>query len=504
MPHFYSTSQINKGKPSRSAPKLVAQHVNNSRLGLQRALSVPASAANQDMLQLQHQVGLRAIQHVLSQTEKAQPVPEAGPEGGRVNSDLQNQVAAARGGGHALDRNVGSQLGEALGTDFSRVRIHTDSKADTLNRSLAAQAFTTGSDIFFSKGAYNPATQSGKQLLTHELAHVAQQGRAANRVQTKLTIGPSGDRYEAEADRIASKAVNGAGASQTDLSVRQNLPANRISTKKSMKHLDFVRMKRSNTHIKKMLLNKLGLGKKPEDAYGHWWTEIGDLIGDNDWKPVESYGWWPSQTRMSIGKTLEGVPGVVNSTKHDGNATEDPHHGDPAKTEFHPVMEVDANADYEAVRSEVIGKIRTFVKGFKGSWNWRFGWGKNCHTFQQRLKSAVGLHYQKGNGWLKRPTEASFHQDDAVEYKAQEEDEAKERARPKNMTRIAIDYYDSNDNLLGQFPAGTILMRGLGSTEDMVEVGTDLAEFYWVKRDDLRRALEKPQPTTTPPQGETG
>jgi hypothetical protein len=67
----------------------------------------------------------------------------------------------------------------AFGADFSGVRVHTDSKSDSLNRSVQAKAFTTGSDIFFRSGTYQPASSGGQELLAHELTHVVQQGGAS-------------------------------------------------------------------------------------------------------------------------------------------------------------------------------------------------------------------------------------------------------------------------------------------------------------------------------------
>lgn len=63
----------------------------------------------------------------------------------------------------------------ALGADFGGVRVHTDERADALNRSLRARAFTTGADIFFRRGAYDPASPGGREVLAHELTHVVQQ-----------------------------------------------------------------------------------------------------------------------------------------------------------------------------------------------------------------------------------------------------------------------------------------------------------------------------------------
>ena len=50
-----------------------------------------------------------------------------------------------------------------------------------LARSVDAQAFTTGRDIFFDAGRYQPNSSSGRELIAHEAVHVAQQttGRAA-------------------------------------------------------------------------------------------------------------------------------------------------------------------------------------------------------------------------------------------------------------------------------------------------------------------------------------
>ena len=55
------------------------------------------------------------------------------------------------------------------------MRVHTGPRADSLNHTLQAKAFTTGQDIFFRQGAYNPASSGGQELLAHELTHVVQQ-----------------------------------------------------------------------------------------------------------------------------------------------------------------------------------------------------------------------------------------------------------------------------------------------------------------------------------------
>lgn len=93
-----------------------------------------------------------------------------------VSSDVETQIEQERGGGQALPDNVRSGLESGFGADFSNVRVHTDNTADNLSRSIQAQAFTTGSDIFFKQGSYDPNSKSGQELLAHELTHTIQQG----------------------------------------------------------------------------------------------------------------------------------------------------------------------------------------------------------------------------------------------------------------------------------------------------------------------------------------
>jgi hypothetical protein len=61
-----------------------------------------------------------------------------------------------------------------FGHDFSRVRVHTDSRAA---RAVRALAFTSGHNIVFDAGQYAPGTETGTRLLAHELTHVVQQNQ---------------------------------------------------------------------------------------------------------------------------------------------------------------------------------------------------------------------------------------------------------------------------------------------------------------------------------------
>ena len=98
-----------------------------------------------------------------------------------MDAGVARSIQSAKGGGAPLHDNVRSSMERGFGADFSGVRVHTGGQADALNRSLNARAFTTGSDIFFGKGQYNPGSSGGQELIAHELTHTVQQGAATVR-----------------------------------------------------------------------------------------------------------------------------------------------------------------------------------------------------------------------------------------------------------------------------------------------------------------------------------
>ncbi len=93
-----------------------------------------------------------------------------------VTEDLENTINSKQGNGQSMSNESQDFFSSRMGQDFSNVNIHTGAEADTLNRQINARAFTTGSDIFFRDGEYNPNSSSGQELLAHELTHVVQQG----------------------------------------------------------------------------------------------------------------------------------------------------------------------------------------------------------------------------------------------------------------------------------------------------------------------------------------
>jgi len=116
------------------------------------------------------------------------------------SEDLEAQINVARGGGQPLADSVRASLEPQFGYDFSQVRIHTDVEADRLSRRLEAEAFTTGKDVFFRDGAYQPESEGGTKLIAHELTHVVQQGAAAPALQRQAAA-------ETEEEGGAEKAL---------------------------------------------------------------------------------------------------------------------------------------------------------------------------------------------------------------------------------------------------------------------------------------------------------
>ena len=105
----------------------------------------------------------------------------------------REELTSLLGQGRSLPADVGSQLTSRYGDSFSDVRIHDDSVADHVSRSLGAEALSVGEHIAFRRGRYNPSTLTGRELLVHEAQHIASErthrGSAARSpVQRKVSV----------------------------------------------------------------------------------------------------------------------------------------------------------------------------------------------------------------------------------------------------------------------------------------------------------------------------
>jgi len=101
--------------------------------------------------------------------KKSEPTTEA------ASPQVETTIQSSKGSGAAMPKNTRHEMESFFNADFSDVRIHNDGNAADMNKDLHAQAFTHGSDIYFSPGKYDTNSSSGKHLLAHELTHVVQQ-----------------------------------------------------------------------------------------------------------------------------------------------------------------------------------------------------------------------------------------------------------------------------------------------------------------------------------------
>ncbi|HEY3288859.1 MAG TPA: DUF4157 domain-containing protein [Anaerolineae bacterium] len=119
-----------------------------------------------------------------------------------ASPEVQQSLSQSQGHGHALPSDVRAQFEQRFGRDFRNVQVHTEPQADVLNRSLNAQAFTSGSDIYFSHGQYNPGSHAGQHLLAHELTHVVQQSGGLQR--KPIAVQRKGNKGQATTDAIGT------------------------------------------------------------------------------------------------------------------------------------------------------------------------------------------------------------------------------------------------------------------------------------------------------------
>ena len=138
--------------------------------------------------------------------EKGQKTLRSKPTGvpATFTAEAPGPVRAMFGSpGRPLDAAARAYFEPRFGQNFSHLRIHTDRTAGEAARSVGALAYTTGSDIVFAEGQYQPATESGRRLLAHELTHTIQQiGIGTAEIRCKI-----GDGHDLKSMRFAGNSV---------------------------------------------------------------------------------------------------------------------------------------------------------------------------------------------------------------------------------------------------------------------------------------------------------
>ena len=99
--------------------------------------------------------------------------PEAEKEADRLSRGITSSTP----------EDVVREMGSRLGADFSGVRFHSDTAAMNRGQAMGARAWARGSDIYFGRGGFDPATAA------HELVHTVQQGAVHGNVSQSVPMG---------------------------------------------------------------------------------------------------------------------------------------------------------------------------------------------------------------------------------------------------------------------------------------------------------------------------
>ncbi|MFD9324303.1 DUF4157 domain-containing protein [Streptomyces sp. NPDC060065] len=108
--------------------------------------------------------------------------------------------------GAPLSAEIRAHLEPHFGHDFGAVRVHDDALAEKSAMAVNARAYTVGRHVVFGRGECQAGTVEGRQLLTHELAHVAQQDGAEAPTGGLVVSGPA-DAHEEAATSAATSCV---------------------------------------------------------------------------------------------------------------------------------------------------------------------------------------------------------------------------------------------------------------------------------------------------------
>lgn len=183
--------------------------INPQKANAEEPAKDPSGGGNElssSLINLQKSIGNRAVQRLILQRKGG----EKNSGAYELDDETAGRINRERSAGQPLETDLSKQMGEATGFNFNGVRVHTSQESDDLNQQLGAKAFTTGQDIFFREGAYEPHSSSGKELISHELTHVVQQSSGAVSGGGRMRVNPPGDSFEHEANLVA-KSVSTSG-----------------------------------------------------------------------------------------------------------------------------------------------------------------------------------------------------------------------------------------------------------------------------------------------------
>jgi Domain of unknown function (DUF4157) len=253
-------------------------------------------------------------------------------------TDDEAVANATRGSGSPLTADVRVQMESVLGADFGSVRVHHD---DASTRQLGAHAYTTGDNIVFAAGQYNPTSPSGLGTLAHELTHVVQQRQGpvdGTDSGGGVKLSDPGDRFEREAYAVGDAVASG-NAVQTIAVQRSydrhvcdsgcNHSMQRMAVEPAVqRHASWEHALLGNT-TPKNLAGAVGKAKENEKERGHvlesfmdqlgmfaksaWASNPQSIFPDTLWINLSGSGLWISYGELNALADYLPGPGTIDS-----------------------------------------------------------------------------------------------------------------------------------------------------------------------------------------------
>ena len=119
---------------------------------------------------------------------------------------LTEQRTSNEGAPTKLPEDVKKKMEASFQADFSEVNIYPESQSA---KDVGALAYTQGENVHFSPGQFKPDTNSGQELIGHEITHVVQQRQGRVQPTSEVAGMPLNDNngLESEADSLGKKAA---------------------------------------------------------------------------------------------------------------------------------------------------------------------------------------------------------------------------------------------------------------------------------------------------------
>ena len=216
--------------------------------------AAPRQAARPNLAQaVPNSAALNMLDHVQERPQAQIPAAEA--EADRLSASVTS------GGPEA----VKAAMGRRLGADFSGIRFHMGDQAEAKAEAMNARAYTSGADIYFGEGGFDPS------VAAHELVHTAQQGVVAASTPTVATpVGGVQRIYNIFSKKAREEHANQKAAEKAEKE-RQAL----IEQQRQEAAARSLILKRPANSAPDPSINEESLGEKVESA-----ADVASVVGD--------------------------------------------------------------------------------------------------------------------------------------------------------------------------------------------------------------------------------